>query len=457
MVGEFADTVYGPLKSDLAKSSLRDLCLSKSGVQTGPFGSQLHARDYVEQGTPIITVEHLGENRIIHANLPCVTDEDKERLSKYILETGDIVFSRVGSVNRRAIVHQEENGWLFSGRCLRVRPDRDKMDPAFLSWFFGLSTFKEYIRQVAVGATMPSLNTTILSEVPIYYPRSLKEQQAIACILGALDDKIELNRRMNKTLEAMARAIFKSWFVDFDPVRAKADGRQPPGLGSHIADLFPDSFEDSELVGKIPKGWKAFKLPDLIEINPTRRLAKGAKAPYLDMASMPTEGHCPESWIERDFGSGMRFMNGDTLLARITPCLENGKTAYVDFLKDNEIGWGSTEYIVLKPYEPIPTVFAYLLARSSDFRSFAIQRMTGSSGRQRVPADSLATYQIASPALDSKIFEALKKAGNPYFMRIHFSMGETRILKDLRDALLPKLISGELRVPDADRIVGRAL
>ena len=456
MVGEFVDTVYGPLSSDLAKSSLGDLCLSQGGVQTGPFGSQLHARDYVEQGTPIITVEHLGENRIIHENLPCVTDKDKERLSRYTLETGDIVFSRVGSVDRRAIVHQEENAWLFSGRCLRVRPNRQKIDPAYLSWFFGLSTFKEYIRQIAVGATMPSLNTTILSEVPIYYPISLKKQQAIACILGALDDKIELNQRMNRTLEAMARTIFKSWFVDFDPVRAKAGDGQPPGLAPHIADLFPDSFEDSE-IGKIPRDWKAFNLPDLIEINPTRSLAKGTKTTYLDMASMPTEGHSPESWIEREFGSGMRFMNGDTLVARITPCLENGKTAYVDFLKDNEIGWGSTEYIVLRPHEPIPAVFAYLLARSSDFRSFTIQRMTGSSGRQRVPADSLVTYQLASPALDSKIFEVFDKAMYPYFMRIHSAMGETRILKDLRDALLPKLISGELRVPDAERIIERCV
>ncbi|MFH1968766.1 MAG: restriction endonuclease subunit S [Verrucomicrobiota bacterium] len=304
------------------------------------------------------------------------------------------------------------------------------------------------------GSAIPSTSREAFYRLPVLVP-PLKEQQAISCILGALDDKIELNRRINRTLEAMAWAIFKSWFVDFDPVRAKVDGLDP-GMPKPVADLFPDSFEDSAL-GNIPKGWKIFNLPDLIEINPTRRLAKGTKAPYLDMASMPTEGHCPESWIERDFGSGMRFMNGDTLVARITPCLENGKTAYVDFLKDNEIGWGSTEYIVLMPHEPIPTVFAYLLARSSDFRSFAIQRMTGSSGRQRVPADSLATYQLASPALDSNIFEAFGKAVNPYFMRIHFSMGETRILKDLRDSLLPKLISGDLRISNAERIVERCV
>jgi type I restriction enzyme, S subunit len=153
----------------------------------------------------------------------------------------------------------------------------------------------------------------------------------------------------------------------------------------------------------------------------------------------------------------MRFINGDTLLARITPCLENGKTAYVDFLGDNEVGWGSTEYIVLRPHEPIPTVFAYLLARSSDFRSFAIQQMTGSSGRQRVPADSLANYQFASPAVDSPIFKAFGQIVDPSLSRIHFAMGESRTLTALRDILLPKLFSGRLRVSDAERIVARCI
>ena len=128
-----------------------------------------------------------------------------------------------------------------------------RFDPGFLSWFFGLPSFQEHIRQIAVGATIPSLNTKILGDVTIYCPPSLKEQQAIACILGALDDKIELNRRMNQTLEAMARALFKSWFVDFDPVHAKATGEQPPGLKPELAALFPDEFVESEL-REIPRG-----------------------------------------------------------------------------------------------------------------------------------------------------------------------------------------------------------
>ena len=291
---------------------------------------------------------------------------------------------------------------LFSGRCLRVRPNPSKLDSGYLSYFFGLPAFQAYIRSVAVGATMPSLNTQILSAVTVPHPPPA-EQRAIAHVLGTLDDKIELNRRMNATLEAMARALFRSWFVDFDPVRAKMEGRDT-GLPKEIADLFPDRLVDSEL-GEIPDGWPLVPLPELVEVNPPRSLKRGEIAPYLDMANMPTRGHAPDSVVRRPFGSGMRFANGDTLVARITPCLENGKTAYVDFLREDEIGWGSTEYIVMRPRHPLPSEFAYLLARTSRFRGFAIQNMSGTSGRQRVPAAALSGFSIPSPpALVGAVF-----------------------------------------------------
>lgn len=158
----------------------------------------------------------------------------------------------------------------------------------------------------------------------------------------------------------------------------------------------------------------------------------------------------------REMGSGMKFLNGDTLVAWITPCLENGKTAFVDFLSHGEVGWGSTEYIVLRPKGAIPTVFAYLLARTEEFRSFAIQQMTGSSGRQRVPADSLSKYLIATPDNDSPLFTRFGELVAPMFAQITAAVRQSRTLAGLRDALLPKLISGELRVPDAERVVGRA-
>ena len=260
MQSDAQSTNYGPMAGHFEYAPLGSLCVEGEGVQTGPFGSQLHQEDYVTVGTPIITVEHLGENRITHLNLPRVSDEDKARLSRYVLQEGDIVFSRVGSVDRRSLVRREENGWLFSGRCLRVRVDKKRICPRFLSWVFGLEGFKQHIRRIAVGATMPSLNTKILSDLPVYFP-PLAEQEAIASILDSLDNQIELNRRMNATLEAMARALFQSWFVDFDPVRAKLDSRKPVGMDDATAALFPDSFQDSEF-GPIPKGWKSTTLGD---------------------------------------------------------------------------------------------------------------------------------------------------------------------------------------------------
>jgi type I restriction enzyme S subunit len=277
------------------------------------------------------------------------------------------------------------------------------------------------------------------------------EQCAIAQILGTLDDKIELNRRTSETLEAMARALFKSWFVDFDPVRAKAEGRDP-GLPAHIADSFPARLVDSEL-GQIPDGWSVAPIPHVIDVNPPRALRKQDVAPYLDMAGMPTRGHAPLEVSVRAFGSGMRFINGDTLVARITPCLENGKTAFVDFLRDSEVGWGSTEYIVLRPKPPLPEEFAYCLARSEEFREFAVQSMTGSSGRQRVPAESLDHFRLAvAPA---PVAEEFGRRLKPLFRRSSAAIAESRTLAAMRDALLPKLVSGELRIKDAERFLER--
>jgi type I restriction enzyme S subunit len=248
---------------------------------------------------------------------------------------------------------------------------------------------------------------------------------------------------MNATLEAMARALFQSWFVDFDPVRAKLDGRPPVALDPATAALFPEHLEDSPL-GHIPKGWTAQRLPDAIEVNPRRTLKSGAIAPYLDMKNLPTQGHSAEEVIDREFSSGTKFHNGDTLLARITPCLENGKTGYVDFLEDGQVGWGSTEYIVLAPKPPLPPQFGYLLARSDALRTHAIQNMTGTSGRQRVPSECFNTFWLAVPTpAVSRRFDELTA---PLMAKIKANSTESRTLATLRDTLLPKLLSGELSV-----------
>lgn len=383
-----------------------------------------------------------------------ISAENDAALRKGKLRRHDIVLTTRGTVGNVAYFDdsiQHENIRINSGMVIfRVRDQ--ELYPRYLYMFLRSSMFRAQVESLRTGSAQPQLPIRDINRVTIPIP-PFKTQQAIASILGTLDDKIELNRKMNRTLETMAQAIFKSWFVDFDPVRAKTEGRDP-GLPKKIADLFPYSFEDSEL-GKIPRGWKVVPLPEAITVNPSRPLRKGVVAPYLDMANMPTQGHTPDVVIDRPFGSGMRFVNGDTLAARITPCLENGKTAYVDFLEDSQVGWGSTEYIVLRPKSPLPEEFAYCLARSDGFREFAIQSMTGSSGRQRVPAESLSHYLLVRPS--KQIAELFGKLVHPLFVRANKAASENRILAILRDTLLPKLISGELRVKDADKFIGRAI
>ena len=287
--------------------------------------------------------------------------------------------------------------------------------------------------------------TDALGGISIPVP-PLADQKAIASVLGALDDKIELNRRMNATLEAMARALFQSWFVDFDPVRAKLDGRPPDGLDPATAALFPASFQDSPL-GPIPHGWEAKPLPEVVEVNPRRTLKARTIAPYLDMKNLPTQGHSADEVIDREFTSGTKFHNGDTLLARITPCLENGKTGYVDFLDNDQVGWGSTEYIIFAPRPPLPPQFGYLLARSDALRTHAIHNMTGTSGRQRVPSDCFNSFLLAVPPTNIAI--CFGDITGPLMMKIKANADQSRTLATLRDTLLPKLLSGELRITHA--------
>ena len=208
-------------------------------------------------------------------------------------------------------------------------------------------------------------------------------------------------------------------------------------------------------MGPLPRGWQAVPMADAFEINPSRSLRKGAEATYLEMAGVPTSGHCADSIAVRPFGSGTKFRNGDTLLARITPCLENGKTAFVDFLDGDEIGWGSTEFIVLRPKAPLPEYMAYLLCRHAPFREFAERSMSGTSGRQRVQNDVLATYRIAMPP--AAVAEAFGALLNPLQQAMTSNHAKAATLGMLRDALLPRLISGQLRLPEAEAIAETAL
>lgn len=337
------------------------------------------------------------------------------------------------------------------GKVVVTRPDLTCLD--YLYWVF---LWRELNQELVASAS----GTKIVHTAPSRIERfrfslpSLVEQQGIAEVLWALEDKIELNRRLAGSLETLATAIFRSWFIDFDPVWALCDGRQPAGISrSHAQKLFPAHVEQTEL-GPIPAGWRVFNLPDIFHVNPERSLAPGTIAPYLPMAAMPTRGHAPEKWHTRPAGSGLRFIDGDTLVARITPCLENGKTAFVDFLGDGIVGCGSTEYIVLRP-KRLPLEFAYLLARTDDFRDFLVANMTGSSGRQRVPVDALAHYRLPVPPSpsDALLGSAFGAAVSPLFSQVSANARENRTLIALRDSLLPRLLSGEIRLKEAEKAV----
>ncbi len=416
-------------------------------TQIGPFGNALMADEYTESGVPVLRGVNINHGRFHDDDFAFIDEATADRLGKYESFPGDVLLVHKGTLGQIGLMPSKRRypRYIMGNSMLRVRCNPDILLPEYLYYWFTSGDGQHYlfsrVSQVGVPQIQTPLSTLRQAVLPV---PPLSEQRTIARILGTLDDKIELNRRMNETLEAMAQALFKAWFVDFDPVRAKAEGRDT-GLPQHIGDLFPDAFEDLEL-GEIPKGWEVIPLPDAIDVNPARSLRKGEVAPYLDMANMPMQGHVPDRVIDRPYGSGMRFVNGDTLVARITPCLENGKTAFVDFLEDGQVGWGSTEYIVLRPKPSLPEEFAYCLGRSDAFRQFAIHRMTGSSGRQRVPADSLRHFYLAMPP--QAVTERFGWTVRPLFARARGAMLESRVLAELRDFLLPKLISGELRVKD---------
>ena len=360
------------------------------------------------------------------------------------------MFSRVGSVDRRALVRREEDGWLFSGRCLRVRPDISKIDPAYLSYFFGLPAFKEYIRSISVGATMPSLNTRILSDVPIIYP-SLSEQRAIAHVLGTLDDKIELNRRMNETLEAMARALFKSWFIDFEPVRAKMEGRwrrgeSLPGLPADLYDIFPDRLAPSEL-GEVPEGWEVRRLGDVVDAvggtTPSTKISEywnGGKhcwATPKDLASLSvpvllnTERMITDAGLNK-IGSGLLPPRSILLSSR----------APIGYVAITEIPVAINQgFIGIPPRQGVSNLFVlnWIQQNMEEIVNFA----NGSTFLE-ISKRNFRIIPIVVPG-EAELAEFDNRVSLLH-EHVVSNERESQSLADQRDALLPGLVSGEVRV-----------
>jgi len=389
-----------------------------ASVQTGPFGSQLHQSDYVEKGTPIITVEHLGENRILHENLPRITDEDKKRLNKYWLKEGDIVFSRVGSVDRRAYVKKTEDGWLFSGRCLRVRPKN--VNGKYLSYFFGLDDFKKRIRAVAVGATMPSLNTSIMNNIEVQLPENISTQTAIAQILTSLDDKIELNLQMNQTFETMAQALFKQWFVDFK---------------------FPDF--NGELENDLPIGWRKAQIKEICEVNSSTLSSKEKidEIHYVEISEVD-KGIIKEIKIfkrgEEPSRARRKLKHGDTVLSTVRP----NRGSYFLSLYPTENLIASTGFAVFTPTS-VPFSFLYLFLTNEEQLEF-YGKMADGAAYPAINPSVIMNLEINLPS--NEILEMFHNITGNLFIKAFNNFAENKILSETRDTLLPKLMSGKLEL-----------
>ena len=363
----------------------------------------------IHNSHPYIRTTDINNNAVSVGDLLFVPDEIFPSISRYIVEKNDVIISIVGTIGLCAIIPDSLHLASLTENCAKIVNVKDKLiDKKYLFYYLTSEDGQAEIESRNVGSTQPKLPLYNIQGIPIPLP-TLPEQKAIAAVLSSLDDKIDLLHRQNQTLEAMAATLFRQWFVE-------------------------EAQED----------WEDGIISELVEFNPPRKLAKGSAAPYMEMASLSTTTFNPEGWYDREFSSGTKFMNGDTLLARITPCLENGKTAYVTILDKDQVGWGSTEYIVMRPKGDLHPFFAYALARDSDFRDFAEGCLAGSSGRQRVETNHLMSYKIKIPADD--IVQKFNAVAESIAPKLHSNAVQIRTLEKLRDTLLPKLMSGEVRV-----------
>ena len=420
------------------EATLGEVCVKIGSGATPRGGKDV----YLEEGPyTLIRSQNVYNDGFHYGGLVSIGKHLADQLKNVEVVEGDVLLNITGdSVARVCQVAPDVLPARVNQHVAIIRPDSAHLNPGFLRYFLTSPDMQAMLLSWAgSGGTRNALTKGMIESLEIPLP-PLPEQRAIAHILGTLDDKIELNRRMNQTLEEMARAIFQDWFVDFGPVRAKLEGREPY-LPPEFWSLFPNRLVDSEL-GEIPEGWEVKPLGELVTLNPREPMQRGTLAPYLDMAALPTSGPSPDDPVLREFASGTRFQNGDTLLARITPCLENGKTAFVLSLPEGTVGWGSTEFIVMRSNPTVPVEYPYLLGREEGFREHAIQSMTGTSGRQRVQVDALAPYLLPCPPAD--VWGHFGLLVNPIFADIETTRKESRSLATQRDALLPKLVSGKV-------------
>jgi restriction endonuclease S subunit len=404
----------------------------KSAMSTGPFGSAISSRFFVDSGVPVIRGGNLSQDvgtRLNHEDLVFIIEDKAREFKRSTVKHGDLIFTCWGNIDQVGLIdersHYEE--YVISNKQMKMTPDPAIADSRFLYYQFSSPKIKSWIIDNGIGSSVPGFNLGMLKSIELNIP-PLPEQKAIAHILGTLDDKIELNRKTNETLEAIAKALFKSWFVDFDPVRAKAEGR-PTGLPAEISDLFPDSLEDSEL-GEIPSGWEVGGLEKFLVLQrgfdlPAPQRIKGA---YPVVAASGISGTHNEPMA---FAPGVVTGRSGVL----------GKVFYIqtDFFPLNTTLWA-------KEFRLATPIYGYFLLCDIDFAVFNAGSAVPTLNRNHLGS-------LRFPLPPKALVVSFTEVAVDLMKRKEGIVAETSNLSAARDALLPKLISGEIRIPDAEKLL----
>ena len=427
---------------------LSDLVLEQNqGVNTTTEHVQ-----YSTGGIPVIKAGNIEDYRVSWNNLNYVDPDTFARLSEnWKPKKDDVLFTNIGSQFGSAAVVRNPTEFLIAWNVLRIRVRKDRLAPDFLVYLLNEPNNKSRIKSRNSSSTMPFVSGKELSKLDFLIP-PVYEQQAITRVLGTLDDKIELNRRINETLETIARAIFKSWFVDFDPVRAKAEGRDP-GLPKQIVDLFPNSFEDSEL-GEIPAGWPISSLGELVKL----RGGLSYKAEFMSNNGRPLVTMGCVSGTQRFNIDGLKFYKGefaeqhilrsDDLVIATRDVTQNrvllGSPAMIPRRLGKETAIVATNLYKVINDSDLPNHFLYFLMRSEAYREQIIASAKGTTVLM-LTKDAVESFRFAKPpTIISTKFSALCEA---LYEKMSQTSIENELLIKLRDLLLPKLIAGELRLP----------
>ena len=406
-------------------------------------GFAFKSSDWAENGIPVVKIANVKDGRLVMDGCSFVPQAVADSAAEFALQVGDILIAMTGYVGDVAIVRERDLPAALNQRVGRFAiRDRRRLDQRFLFYLLRDADVRQEIEGLGYGSAQPNVSPSLIHGVEVPLP-PLPEQRAIAHILGTLDDKIELNRRMNETLEAMARALFKSWFVDFDPVRAKAEGRDP-GLPCDFAALFPDRFQGSEL-GGVPEGWEVGRAGDLVLLGGEKLNPSQFPDEVFDHFSIPAydEGRTPKAERGEDIKSAKSMVLAESvLLSRLNPRFPR---VWLPSLAGRRRAICSTEFLVCVPGQPVTREYLYSLFTSQEFAAEFATFVTGTSGsHQRVKQESLLAMRVLQPPAPA--VGAYTTMVAPLLAQIQESIDQSRTLAALRDTLLPKLVSGEIRV-----------